>query len=130
MSETHMDVRQAPRAHGECRALADILMCIGDKWTVMVIGVLSLGRLRYSEIAKRIDGVSQRMLTLTLKALERDGLVSRTVYPTVPPKVEYELTKRGETLVVPLGALWTWARENRAGIEKSRRRHLAAKDSE
>src|SRR5882672_5010999 len=74
------------------RAFADILARIGDKWTVLVVGVLAHGPMRYSQIFKRVDGISQRMLTLTLKGLERDGLVTRTVYPTNPPRVDYELT--------------------------------------
>jgi DNA-binding HxlR family transcriptional regulator len=86
---------------------------IGDKWTVVVVGVLAHGPMRYSQIFKLVEGVSQRMLTLTLKSLERDGLVTRTVYPTNPPRVDYELTERGKTLIVPLHLLWTWAHTNR-----------------
>ncbi|MQB46143.1 helix-turn-helix domain-containing protein [Rhizobium sp. ICMP 5592] len=96
-------------------------MRIGDKWTVMVVGALSKGPMRYSEIFKMVGGVSQRMLTLTLKALERDGLVNRTMFPTIPPRVDYELTERGHTLIGPLHALWTWAQINRDDIEKTRR---------
>ena len=120
MSETHTDVRYDLPDHGECRALADILMCIGNKWTVMVVATLSHGPRRYSQIFKKVGGVSQRMLTMTLRALERDGLVNRTMYPTIPLKVEYELTERGMTLVDPLSALWFWAKANRNGIEQSR----------
>jgi DNA-binding HxlR family transcriptional regulator len=116
-----MDVRHAAHSYKECRALADILARIGDKWTVMVVGVLSQGPLRYSQIFKLVEGVSQRMLTLTLKSLERDGLVTRTVYPTNPPRVDYELTERGKTLIVPLHALGMWARANRTAIEDTRR---------
>ena len=101
--------------------IADILMCIGDKWTVMVVGALANGSRRYSEILKSVPSVSQRMLTLTLKNLERDGLVSRTQYPTIPPRVDYTLTKRGQTLVVPLHSLWLWAQQNRAALDESRR---------
>jgi DNA-binding HxlR family transcriptional regulator len=75
----------------------------------MVVGALSQGSMRYSQLFKLIDGVSQRMLTLTLKGLERDGLVTRAVYPTIPSRVDYALTERGQTLIVPLRALWTWA---------------------
>jgi DNA-binding HxlR family transcriptional regulator len=121
LSHTHTDVRAESHSYDECRALADILVRIGDKWTVMVVGALSRGPMRYSQILKLIDGVSQRMLTLTLKSLERDGLVTRTVYPTNPPRVDYELTERGHTLIVPLQALWTWAQANRAAIEDTRR---------
>jgi len=98
----------------ERRAFTDILAHIGDKWTVLVVGVLSLGPMRYSQI-------SQRMLTLTLKSLERDGIVTRTVYPTNPPRVDYELTERGKTLIVPLHMLWAWAQANRTAIEGARR---------
>ena len=120
MSDTHMDVRTESPTHEECRALADILVRIGDKWTVMVVGALSRGAMRYSQIFKLVGGVSQRMLTLTLKGLERDGLVRRTMYPTIPPRVDYELTERGQTLIGPLNGLWTWAQANRTAIENAR----------
>jgi DNA-binding HxlR family transcriptional regulator len=121
LSDTHTDVRGEPQNHADCRALNDILVRIGDKWTVMVIGTLSKGPLRYSQIFKQIDGVSQRMLTLTLKGLERDGLVTRTIFPTIPPRVDYALTDRGRTLIGPLHVLWTWAYENRDAIDETRR---------
>lgn len=122
MGATHTEVSIVSTAPGECRAMADILMSIGDKWTVMVVGALSFhGRARYGELFKRVDGVSQRMLTVTLRALERDGMVTRTIHPTIPPKVEYELSQRGHDLAVPLYALWMWARANRDDIETSRR---------
>src|ERR1700680_1115948 len=95
-------------------------MRIGDKWTVKVVITLSQGPMRYSLIFKSVGGVSQRMLTLTLKNLERDGLVSRTVYPTIPPRVDYALTERGQTLIVPLNALWTWVQANHAAVEDTR----------
>ena len=121
MGETHMDVRARSHGYEECRASADILARIGDKWTVMVVGVLSQGSMRYSQIFKLMHGVSQRMLTLTLKSLERDGLVTRTVYPTIPPRVDYALTELGQTLIAPLYALGMWAQENRTAIEATRR---------
>ena len=121
MSDTHIDVCEGGHSYEERRALADILARIGDKWTVLVVGVLSQGPMRYSQIFKQVEGVSQRMLTLTLKSLERDGLVTRTVYPTNPPRVDYELTERGKTLIVPLHVLWTWAQTNRTAIEGTRR---------
>jgi DNA-binding HxlR family transcriptional regulator len=77
--------------------------------------------MRYRQIFKLVEGISQRMLTLTLKSLERDGLVTRTVYPTNPPRVDYELTERGKTLIVPLHLLWTWAQANSTAIEGARR---------
>jgi len=121
LSDTHTDVCPEGHTHEEYRALAGILTRIGDKWTVMVVGVLSQGSMRYSQIFKAVDGVSQRMLTLTLKNLERDGLVTRTVYPTNPPQVDYALTGLGRTLIAPLRALWTWAQANRPAIENTRR---------
>ena len=91
MSDTHTLVPSGQHAQGDCAAVTDVLARIGDKWTVVVVGALSHGPMRYSQILKAIDGVSQRMLTLTLKGLERDGLVTRTVYPTNPPRVDYTL---------------------------------------
>jgi DNA-binding HxlR family transcriptional regulator len=97
-------------------------MCSGDRWTVTVVAVLYAHcRNRYREIFKRVEGVSQRMLTVTLRNLERDGLVTQTMRPTIPPKVEYELSERGQSLVAPLRALWFWVRDNRADIERSRK---------
>jgi DNA-binding HxlR family transcriptional regulator len=121
LSDTHIDVCKGDHSPEERRAFAEILSRIGDKWTVLVVGVLAQGPMRYRQIFKRVDGISQRMLTLTLKGLERDGLVTRTVYPTNPPRVDYELTKRGKTLVVPLHLLWTWAQANHTAIEGARR---------
>jgi DNA-binding HxlR family transcriptional regulator len=93
---------------------------IGDKWTVMVVGALSKGPIRYNEIRRRVEGISQRMLTLTLKGLEQDGLVTRTMYPTIPPRVDYELTDLGRKLIVPLKALSKWTRENRPAMLAAR----------
>jgi len=105
-----------------CRAVADVLARIGDKWTVYVVGLLSDGPMRFNEIRRSVDGISQRMLTLTLRGLERDGLVTRTVYPTIPPRVDYELTELGRTLICILGPLGQWAVENRATVEQARAR--------
>ena len=89
---------------------------IGDRWTVLVIGALADGPHRFGVLTQRIDGVSQKMLTQTLRQLERDGLVTRTVYPVVPPRVEYALTERGRSLGEPLAALEEWARTHMAGV--------------
>ncbi len=97
-----------------------VLDRIGDRWTVLVVGSLSAGPMRFSELARRIEGVSQKMLTQTLRGLERDGLVARTVHPEVPPRVEYELTHVGRTLIDPLRALDAWAREHLPVIEEAR----------
>jgi DNA-binding HxlR family transcriptional regulator len=106
--------------HARCRALGQVLDRIGDKWTIMVVGALSKGPMRFNALQRLIGGVSHRMLTLTLRGLEHDGLVKRTVYPTVPPKVEYELTEVGRSLIEPLSALSNWAQENLPAIEAGR----------
>jgi len=99
---------------------------IGDRWTVLVIGALSSGPLRFGQLASRIDGVSQKMLTQTLRGLERDGLVTRTVFPQIPPRVEYELTETGHTLQEPLRALERWAAAHMADVLESRDAYDAA----
>ncbi len=104
----------------ECGAISEILSRIGDKWTVLVVSMLGNGPMRFNELRREIGGVSQRMLTLTLRGLERDGLVTRTVYPTVPPRVDYELTRLGRTLLEPITAIAAWARANRMGIAEAR----------
>ena len=103
-----------------CRVVADVLSRIGDKWTVYVVRLLSDGSMRFNEIKRAIPAISQRMLTLTLRGLERDGLVTRTIYPTIPPRVDYELTDLGRTLIATLMALGDWALSNRANVEKAR----------
>ena len=99
---------------------------IGDRWTVLVIGTLEDGPLRFSQLARRVDGVSQKMLTQTLRALEADGLVRRTVYLEVPPRVEYELTELGRSLLEPLHALVSWASENMEEVQAARERAAAS----
>ena len=122
MVDTNTAVRapEASNPHAACNAEVETLARIGDKWTVMVVGALSKGPIRYNEIRRRVDGISQRMLTLTLKGLEQDGLVTRTMYPTIPPRVDYELTELGCKLIVPLKALSKWARENRPAMVAAR----------
>jgi DNA-binding HxlR family transcriptional regulator len=97
-----------------------ILDRIGDRWTVLIIGALGDGGARFSELRRHIDGISQKMLTQTLRGLERDGLVSRTVHPEVPVRVEYSLTSAGRTLLEPLNALQTWAIEHLSDVAASR----------
>jgi len=104
----------------ECGAISEILSRIGDKWTVLVVTMLGNGPMRFNELRREIGGISQRMLTLTLRALERDGLVTRTVYPTVPPRVDYELTGLGKTLLEPIVGIAAWARAHRASIAEAR----------
>ena len=103
-----------------CGAMGDILNRIGDKWSVMVVGHLTRKTMRFNELRHAIGGISQRMLTLTLRNLERDGLVTRTVYPEIPPRVEYQLTELGRTLTEPLDALWNWAAEHMDSVKAAR----------
>src|SRR5215510_3374052 len=110
----------------DCRAVSEVLARVGDKWTVLVVSALGDGPKRFNEIRRALGSISQRMLTLTLRGLERDGLVTRTVFPTIPPRVDYELTKLGRSLLKPVNGLGLWARQNRAAIEDARRRFDAA----
>jgi DNA-binding HxlR family transcriptional regulator len=96
---------------------------VGDKWSVLIVQLLADNPRRFSELRRAIEGISQRMLTLTLKGLERDGLVTRTVYPTIPLRVEYKLTDLGRTLRKPIQSLAKWAQENRERIQQSRNRY-------
>ncbi len=105
---------------GQCTRANDVISLIGDKWSVHVVMLLGRGKQRFSEIKRSVDGVSQKMLTTTLRGLERDGYVKRTVFPTIPPKVEYELTTLGDELLVPLGALGAWAIENHDRVVRAR----------
>ncbi|WP_431257358.1 winged helix-turn-helix transcriptional regulator [Roseateles chitinivorans] len=109
----------------ECRGLAQIIDRVGDKWTVMVVGHLSSGTLRFNELMRCIPGISHRMLTLTLRALERDGLVDRTSYPTSPPRVDYALTALGQSLTEPLRLLAVWASDRREDIAAAQRAYDA-----
>ena len=106
----------------DCKPVTDILVRIGDKWSVLIIMLLGSGPKRFNEMRRLVHGISQRMLTLTLRGLERDGLVNRTVFPTIPPRVDYELTELGRSLLVPISALGEWAYANRAIVEAARQR--------
>src|SRR6266513_2725575 len=101
----------------DCRAVSEVLARVGDKWTVLVVGVLGDGPKRFNELRRALGSISQRMLTLTLRGLERDGLVTRTIFPTIPPRVEYELPRLGRSLLEPVSRLGLWTRQNRAAIE-------------
>lgn len=125
-----MDLPATPDAHAHCRKLSNVLNIVGDKWTVMVVRALMDQPRRFNDIRRTIGGISQQMLTRTLKALERDGMVSRTVHPTVPPQVEYALTALGHSLAVPLRALGSWAGEHLEDIEQNRLRYDAGKDAD
>ena len=106
----------------DCRAVSEVLSRVGDKWTILVVGELGQGPKRFNEIRRALGSISQRMLTLTLRGLERDGLVTRTVFPTVPPRVDYELTRLGRSLLEPVSGIGLWARQNRERIQEARRR--------
>src|SRR5713226_5316396 len=106
----------------DCRAVSEVLARVGDKWTVLVVSALGEGPMRFNELRRALGSISQRMLTLTLRGLERDGLVTRTLFPTIPPRVDYELTKLGHSLLEPVSTLGLWARQNRSAIGEARRR--------
>lgn len=112
-------------ANEEGKAVRQLLNHIGDKWTILVIVMLSRSanyRARFSELQKSISGISQRMLTTTLRHLERDGYITREVFPEVPPRVEYELTNLGESLLTPMHALVNWLEESKTKIAESRKK--------
>jgi DNA-binding HxlR family transcriptional regulator len=111
-----------PHDDHDCRGVAAILARVGDKWSVFVIMMLGNGPKRFNELKREVGGISQRMLTLTLRGLERDGLVTRTVFPTIPPRVDYELTDLGRGLSHPVKALGEWAKSHRQQIEAARSR--------
>lgn len=107
----------------DCTRINEVLSRVGDRWSVLVIISLSeYGTLRFNEL-KRNLGISQRMLSLTLKKLERDGLVNRMYHPTIPPKVEYSLTKMGKSFREPVDALGTWALDNLKKIDEARKKY-------
>ena len=108
----------------DCRRAGDILARLGDKWTILLLMVLGDRRMRFTELHRTITGISQRMLTVTLRNLEHDGILIRTVYPTIPPRVEYELSDRGRSLKVALAPIWSIA--GQAGCSRTRR-HGAAR---
>ena len=123
MRPEHIDVPAMPPVDhdgGNCRAVGSVLARVGDKWSVFVIMMLIDGPLRFNELKRKINGISQRMLTLTLRGLERDGLVTRTIFPTLPPRVAYELTDLGLGLAQPVQALGQWAFEHLPQIEGAR----------
>ena len=124
----HIDVPIPDGTEGPCLAtagcknVAPVLNRVGDKWSMLIVMILSNGPKRFSELKRAIDGISQRMLTLSLRGLERDGLVTRTVTPTIPPRVDYELTELGVSLREPVMALGDWAIEHIACIRAAQQR--------
>ncbi len=111
-----------------CRTISTLLSRIGDKWTVLVVQTLGDGSKRFNELRREIPSVSQRMLTLTLRNLERDGLVSRTVTPSIPPRVDYELTELGRSLQMPICGLASWAMDHVGEINDARARFDSEQD--
>lgn len=122
MSPSHIELPKdmpSPESEG-CRVTREILDRVGDKWSLYIIATLANGTRRFNELKREIDGISQRMLTLTLRGLERDGLITRTIYPTIPPRVDYELTALGMTLWGPVMSLVKWADANKLAISAAR----------
>ncbi len=111
--------------HHDCRPVGEILHQIGGKWTVLIITKLGEGPLRFGEIKRVIGGISQKVLTATLRDLEMDGFVTRTVTPSIPPRVDYELTELGSDLLVPVRAIGLWATQNRPKVLDARRQYFA-----
>ena len=121
MSVDNIDVTdQIEVDHSNCRRVAPILARVGDKWSILTVMNLAGGSKRFSELRRGIDGISQRMLTLTLRGLERDGFVARTVTPSIPPRVDYELTALGRSLCAPVMALGGWVQANLDVIDAAR----------
>ena len=116
-------MKPIPGRSETCNAMADILNRIGDKWSVMIVGYLGKKTMRFNELRHTIGGISQRMLTLTLRNLERDGLVTRTVFPEIPPRVEYQLTELGRSLQTPIEGLWDWAAQHQGEVQGARREY-------
>jgi DNA-binding HxlR family transcriptional regulator len=116
MKPGHMHVTE------DCRAVSEVLQRIGDKWSILVVSRLGNGPMRFTELRMVIGGISQKMLTTTLRTLERDGFITRTAFATIPPRVDYELTDLGRELLVPVTALGDWARHNIMRINAARTR--------
>ena len=111
-----------------CRAVSEILNRVGDKWSVLIVVTLAEGAKRFNELRREIPSISQRMLTLTLRGLERDGLVSRTVTPSIPPRVDYDLTELGRSLQKPVAALAEWSIANIGAVYTAQERYDAEHD--
>jgi DNA-binding HxlR family transcriptional regulator len=124
-----VDLPGEPRNFAQCSRdivpVAEVLAQIGGKWTIFIVTALSHGPMRFSELRRSIEGISQKMLTATLRDLEKDGFVSRKVTPRIPPRVDYELTEMGRELRVPLKAISAWAVANRSRVEEARDRYAA-----
>jgi DNA-binding HxlR family transcriptional regulator len=111
----------------DCRRVGDFLARVGDKWTIPLLSAIGDRRRRFGELHRAVDGISQRMLTVTLRNLEHDGIVIRMVYPTIPPRVEYELSDRGRSLKLALAPIGKWVMESQTDIEEAREATRGAK---
>lgn len=118
-----MSLPTLPLVTPDCRRMSGVLNIVGDKWTVMIVMVLQIRSHRFNDLKRSIGGISQQMLTRTLKALERDGMIVRTVYATVPPQVEYALSDLGQSLTRPIRELGDWAQSHMDEIEGNRSRY-------
>jgi DNA-binding HxlR family transcriptional regulator len=114
-----------PRDTSQCEQISALLSRVGDKWTVLIIGVLGAGPMRFNALRRTVGDISQKMLSTTLRNLESDGFVTRTVTPTNPPQVEYALTDLGSSLLEPVRVLADWTRANAGRIEAARRAYAA-----
>lgn len=122
MEPSHLDVTEENlHVPSRCQVVSGVLSRIGDKWSVLVVILLGSGSRRFSELKRSIGSISQRMLTLTLRGLERDGLVTRTVTPSIPPRVDYELTDLGRSLLEPVQAIGAWAFGNHEKITRAQK---------
>lgn len=117
-----MNLPAHPGTHADCRRIGDIVGTVGDRWMMPVVGVLAAGPRRFNDIRRTVGGISQQMLTRTLRALERDGMVVRTVHPTVPPQVEYALSPLGHSFAERMQGLGLWAHQHLEEIEDHRAR--------
>ena len=122
MIPEHTEVTVPDHRSTDCRAVNGVLARVGDKWSVLIIMLLGDGPKRFNEIKRMVGGISQRMLTLTVRGLERDGLLTRTIFPTIPPRVDYELTRMGRSLRAAVEPLGVWAQTHVPAIHKARER--------
>lgn len=128
----HIKVTADPLAHTAetCMRASEVLARVGDKWSILVIAALGERPYRFNELKRAIDGISQRMLTLTVRGLERDGFIIRTVTPTIPPRVDYDLTDLGRSVLQPARAMGDWAIANRAAVDAARQTYDAARSQD
>jgi DNA-binding HxlR family transcriptional regulator len=131
--ETTLTLPKPPHSFAECTGIAvpmiDVLNRISGRWSLYIIMSLMHGPMRFSELRRQVEGISQKMLTQTLRELEADGIVHRTVTPSIPPRVDYELTEMGMELQGPLSAISQWTHRNGARVAQARKRYAMARAS-